>query len=346
MIRPSDVVEEMRRRRTRSSEPVRFYWVAVAEGSEPRDRDAFAAELRRLASEEAVCPVVLRVPGFRDPNAVMNDLTAVLEGCRTEILDPGLTARIQSNGLLDVVLVSRRAFDLAITSSPLPLPEWFPVSPGRVVTASVTDLTLRAAVPLSASETGAGEMCRLLFELDRALLARTRETLEARRRDVNSFLDQVRDTREDSLSFHELLAGCETTLASVQNPRDFRPSTAKNPTLVGHLWRIANTKPADGLVKVAESLARATRLESLSAGDHREALLAVLARPSRTFPSPEVRWVYNVIRSIQSACQLVTAAKHADEYGRYPAWLLRSLSLHLRESLDEAVGVFGQRQRR
>lgn len=339
MIRPRDVVEEMHRRRTRSSEPVRFYWVAVAEGSEPRDRDAFAAELRRLASDEAVCPVVLRVPGFRDPNAVMNDLTAVLEGCRTEIIDPRLTARIQSTGSLDVVLVSRRAFDLAITSSPLPLPEWFPVSPGRVVTASVTDLTLRAAVPLSASETGTGEMCRLLFEVDRALLARIRETLETQRRDANSFLDQV---REDSLPFHELLAGCETTLASVQNPRDFRPSTAKNPTLVGHLWRIANTKPADGLVKVAESLARATRLEGSSAGDHREALVAVLARPSRTFPSPEARWAYNVIRCIQGACQLVTAAKHADEYGRYPAWLLRSLSLDLRESLDEAVRVFSR----
>lgn len=340
MIRPRDVVEEMRRRRTRSSEPVRFYWAAVAEGSEPRDRGAFAAELGRLASEEAVCPVVLRVPGFRDPNAVMNDLTAVLEGCRTEILDPRLTARIQSTGSLDVVLVSRRAFDLAITSSPLPLPEWFPVSPGRVVTASVTDLTLRAAVPLS--ETGTGEICRLLFELDWALLARIKETLEARRRDVNSFLDQVRDPREDSQSFHELLAGCERTLASVQNPRDFRPSTAKNPTLVGHLWRVANTKPVDGLVKVAESLARATRLEGSSAGDHREALVAVLARPSRTFPSPEARWAYNVIRSIQGACQLVTAAKHADEYGRYPAWLLRSLSLDLRESLDEAVRVFSR----
>lgn len=109
----------------------------------------------------------------------MNDLVAVLEGCRAEILDPRLQRLVQSTGLLDVVLVSRRSFDLAITSSPLQLPEWFPVSPGRVVTASVTDLTLQATVPLSASETGAGEICRLLFELDRALLARIRGTLKA-----------------------------------------------------------------------------------------------------------------------------------------------------------------------
>ena len=275
----------------------------------------------------------------------MNDLVAVLEGCRAEILDPRLQRLVQSTGLLDVVLVSRRSFDLAITSSPLQLPEWFPVSPEAVVTASVTDLTLQATVPLSASETGAGEICRLLFELDRALLARIRGTLKAQRQDASSFLDQVK-AKEESLSFHELLADCEKTLVAVKNPRGFRPTTARNrnPTLVGRIWGIANTKPADGVVKVAESLARATRMEGPGVGDYRETLLAVLTRPSRAFPSPEARWAYNVIRSIQGACQLITAAAHADEYGRYPAWLLRSLSLDLRRSLDEAVEVFSQQR--
>lgn len=50
-----------------------------------------------------------------------------------------------------------------------------------------------------------------------------------------------------------------------------------------------------------------------------------------------------MIVAIQGACQLITAAALADDYGRYSAWLLRSLSMDLRRSLDQAVEIVGRR---
>ena len=50
-----------------------------------------------------------------------------------------------------------------------------------------------------------------------------------------------------------------------------------------------------------------------------------------------VRWAFCLIVTVRGACQLVTAAAHADEYSRFGAQLLQSTSHDLRSFLDEAV---------
>lgn len=343
MIRPDDVVDEIRRCRDHSKEPVHFHWIAVTEECEPSSREAFAAELRRLASGEPVCATILRQPGFTDPNAVMNDLADVLAEVQDDVCQPQLQRTVQTAGSLDVILLSRRRFKLSISSSPLQLPEWFPVVPGTIVNASVTDRTLRTGVSLSAPGLGTGELHRLLYELDCGLLAGVRAGLTADPPRVNALLDRLWERPAGSPTFSEIVDGVAQELASIKNPKDYRPSTVKSPTLVGQLWRVANAQSADRLVKVAESLAQAIHLQPAEAADYPETLLTVLARPTRRFPNVGTRWAYNVIVTVQSACQLVTAAAHADDYGQYSAWLLRSLSLDLRRSLDHAVEVVGVR---
>lgn len=335
MIQPTDLVHDMRSRRRRSAEPVRFYWVTVTRQTEPSGRGEFAAAMRGLTSEEAVCSVALRAERFTHPDTVMNDLADTLEEVKDEILAWPLRGLVEAAGSLDVVIVSRMSFELAVTTSPLYLPEWFPVSPGRLVDASVTDLTLRVAVPLS--QVGTGELCRLLFELDRALLKRIKAGMDANPRSTREFLDECRGTTKRTDSYGQLLIDIEEKLHIVKNPADYRPSTT-SPTLVNQIWRMANTRSANDLVKVAESLARAAPMVAVNPDDSPEALLTVLGGPnSQRFPSRESRRAYNVITSARGACRLITAAAHADEYGRYPAWLLRSLSLDLRRSIDEAV---------
>ena len=337
MIKPSDIVQEMRLGRGGSGEPLRFYWVTATHETEPSGRSAFVADMARLTSEEAVCSVSPRAKRFTHPDMIVDDLASTLEEIKSEILAPPLKGLVQATGSLDVVVVSRKRFELTVSTSPLHLPEWFPVSPGQLVDVSVTDLTMRAAVPLSEVDTG--ELCRLLFELDRALIIRFRAGLDAAPRLVGAFLDECRDRPAKAASYGELLTAVEEKLAVVKNPRYYRPSTARSPTLVGRIWRLADAKSANDLVRLAERLASAARLESASLGDSREALLTVLVRPSRKMPSMESRWAYNLIMGVRGACRLITAAAHADEYGRYPAWLLRSRSLDLRKSLDDAVRV-------
>lgn len=341
MLRPNDVVDEIRRCHERSEAPVRFHWIAVTEKCEPSSREAFAAEVVRLASDEPVCATVLRQPGFTDPNAIMNDLADVLAEVQDDVCQPQLQRTVQSAGSLDVILLTRRHFELAISSSPLQLPEWFPVVPGTIVNASVTDRTLRVAVSLSAPGLGTGELRRLLYELDCGLLAKIQTGLTNDHRQVK-LLELLWEGTGGSATPSKIVKDVGGKLKTVKNPRDYRPSTMKNPTLVGRLWHVANGKSAD-VVKVAESLARTIRPQAADTTDYPETLLAVLARPTRRFPSAEARWAYNVIVTVQSACQLVAAAAHADDYGQYSAWLLRSLSLDLRRSLDHAVEVVSVR---
>lgn len=322
---------------------MRFHWIAVTEECEPKSREAFAAQLRELSAGEPVCATVLRQRGFTDPNAIMNDLADVLTAVRDEICRPQIAQAVQAAGSLDVVLLARRRFELAVSSSPLDLPEWFPVSPGTTVSALVTDRTLQTAVSLSAPGVGSGELQHLLYRLDCTLLAKVRAGLNIDPQPVKSFLDQLWERTGGSPTFKQIVDDVEQKLASIKNPRDYRPSTGKNATLVGRLWREANNRSADGLVKLAKSLARTLQPQAADVTDYPETLLTVLARPTNRFPSTDVRWAYNVIVAVQGACQLVTAAAHADDYGRYSAWLLRSLSLDLRRSLDHAVEIVERR---
>ena len=345
MLRPNDVLDEVRRCRGRSDASVRFHWIAVTEECEPSSREAFAAELMRLASNEPVCATVLRQPGFTDPNAIMNDLAGVLTEVQDDVCQPQFQRAVRTARSLDVILLSRRHFELSISSSPLQLPEWFPMVPGTIVNAAVTDLTLRVAVSLSAPGLRTGELRRLLYDLDCELLAKVQTCLTVDDRRVKSLLELLWERPAGSSNFSEITDGVAHKLASIKNPRSYRPSRAKakERTLVGQLWRAANARSAYCLVDVAESLARAIRPQTAQATDYPETLLTVLARPPRPFPNVGTRWAYNVIVTVQSACQLVTAAAHADDYGQYSAWLLRSLSLDLRRSLDHAVEVVGVR---
>ena len=70
---------------------------------------------------------------------------------------------------------------------------------------------------------------------------------------------------------------------------------------------------------------------------HIESILAVLARPTNPISEPSVRCAFDMIVTVGAACQLSTAAAHADAYARYPVWLLGSLSRDLARALDQFI---------
>lgn len=126
-------------------------------------------------------------------------------------------------------------------------------------------------------------------------------------------------------------------LHKIQNPTGYRPS-AMSPTIVGRLWYKVNCTTPDNLVKTAKALAEALDLED-GGGYDDIPLISVLNRPSNPIQSSYERWSFCLIVALRGACQLVTAAAHADEYPKFPVPLLRSTSLDFRRFLDTAVGA-------
>ncbi len=331
MLEPGTIIEEIERSRQQEPRPLNVFWVWVSMG-----RDDIARELKRRRGMLALVPHVLRRGGFADPNSLMNDVSDVLDRAGEDIRTLSEVARERLG--VDLVIVSRKELSLADTSSPLVLPEWFPVKPGQTATVRIEDLTWSATVALSDEASGLDDLRRILYEVDGALLARLRAVRESDRRRTQSFFDLALERTAgggiDEKFIDDELERIAVTLETIQNPTGYRPSASKNPTVVGRLWSHANKTAPDGLLRMAKALAKA-----LDAGDigTNDSLVAVLNRPANRIDDAGVRWSLGLIVTLRSACQLATAAAHADDYPRFSAVLLRSTSENLRRFLDSAT---------
>lgn len=178
-------------------------------------------------------------------------------------------------------------------------------------------------------------MHRLLFEIDKTLLNRIQETINKYPRNVQSLWDYIR--RNDETNFFSAIENVRETLQCVVTPNSFRPSTVKKPTFVGRLWYAANKNSPDKLPKIAKALATSLRTNEINLANSGSSIFAVLSRPTNPISDIGILWSFNLIVSIRSACQLVTASAHADQYPFFSSNLLRMTSLDLRLFLDNAI---------
>ena len=322
MLDATTVVENVR---SRPREELRVFWVKV-----PRDRDGFRRKIAQLRARSPIVPWVLRKAALRHADSVMSDILDILNDAREDIL--AVESAATEAGGVDLLLLGRADLELADTSSPILLPDWFPVAPGQTPEVHIEDLTWSARVSLSDPKLALDDLRRLLHELDETL---TRSLLASRAADhrlTNSLWDQIGPRS----------SGIEDTLGEAQGrldaviPTAYRPSTRHGkPTVVGLLWGHANGTPPDTVSKTAKALVEALRIEAAEVG--RDAsLAAVLNRPSNPLDE-RVQWAFSLIVTVRCACQLVTAAAHADEYPRFGAELLQATSHDLRSFLDDAV---------
>ena len=326
MVKPDTVVEAIRESRAQDPRPLSVLWVSV-----PTGRDDFARDLKRMRGNLALVPHVLRTGGFVDPNAVMNDVSAVLDHARREVQALSEVARERQG--IDLVVISRKALSLADTSSPIVLPDWFPVRQGETATVRVDDLTWSASVVLSDEASELDDLRRILYDVDRALLNRLQESQRIGR-STQSLWDRMGLESTAGGDIDEELDRIGRKLDETRNPTGYRPSASKNPTVVGRLWAHANGTAPEKLPKAAEALANA--LGTWNAPEDLS-LAAVLNRPSNRIDDASMRWCLALIVTLRTACQLATAAAHADDYPRFSAVLLRATSRNLRQFLDRAV---------
>ena len=176
MLDPKTVVENLR---SRPPEPLRVFWVRV-----PRDRDDFKWVVMQLRDQSPIVPWVLRSRALQNPNSVMSDVFEILNDARNDIQavqDAATTA-----GGVDLVLLGRTDLMLADTSSPILLPDWFPVAAGYTPTVRIEDLTWSARLSLADPTLALDDLRRILHDLDHALTNRLQVSLETDHRLTSS----------------------------------------------------------------------------------------------------------------------------------------------------------------
>ena len=327
MVGVQEVASEIRRRRKQGA-ILSVFWVTVADG-----RDEFAQDLRRiLATLPVVCHVV-RTGGFGDPNAVMADVRNAMCECRHEI--ESIEETVCSTGCVDFVLVGRAEWQVADTSSPLELPEWFPIAGGSTVNVAMLDLTWSANLPL---DEGASldDVRRILYDVDLALVEALERVRKRDHKKIQPFWQHLALGNGGNEEIKEELRQVQGILHDVGNPTKYRPS-ARGSTLVERLWGHTNRTSPDSLPRTADALGSA--LGVMVDPTQNISFVGVLNRPSNRIDDVSVRWAYALLVTVRSACQLVTVAAHADRYPQFPSVLLKSHSLDIRRFLNAAVGV-------
>lgn len=332
LLEPGEVVEEIRRRP--SDDVLRVFWVQVWWQS----REDFAADLAAANDnpDRVLVPWTLRKPNlFMDANAVMFDVLEVLEDARAALAHPAASG-------IDLVLLTRRELAVVDASSPIELPNWYPVSRarGETVTTTVQELTWEVAISLGDEALLLEDVSRLLYDLDVALLARLGGALARSKRKVQS----VEALLFSGKGLDQDLARIEAALNQARASKErFRPSTrpGRDHSIVAKLWRVVNQTAPEGLVKYSSALAQALEPRH-AAGDGQPvaaSLVSVLSRTSNPIEDDADRWCFNLMVTVRSACQLLAAAAHAEEYPRFPVVLLKSVSQDLRRFLDNAVAT-------
>lgn len=324
----TDVASEVTRRLGAQESSVGIYWVAVG-GARAEYADRLNAEFR----SHAAMAIVVRGARFENPNCVFEDFVDLVRSERSAIEQHLGVARTAER--CAVVLVAHSELRVVQASSPVALPEWFPMSGGETVTGRIADLTWVVEAPLNTNDARVNELCRLLFQAEGDMLQRL-EAAGSDLRAVSSFFDRVKGESE---SFSDFLADAAAYRASIRNPDGYRPSVKEQRSLLARLLLLVQKDKPAGLTKSGKSLATALQLPDAIELAWHETLPAVLGRPSNPDASEAVRFTRGLLITLSASAQYVTAAAHADAYPAYPVPLIRATSHDLRRGLVTAAAV-------
>lgn len=320
-LAPDRVAEAVAGRLRHPSVPLSVFWLNVL-----TERNTYADHLRQAFSTEPVAVIVIRKPIFQNPNAIMADLSDTIAGAKAEC-QLGFDGK--STDRLGIVLLGRSSFSVPQISSPVVLPSWFPQLGGLLVSVIIEDLTWTADAPLDSTELFVDDLADALYRLDGVLVDRMLEVSKSSHQAPQQFLSLF--PRDGDGKPSEVLVRFGDALRKVKVPTAYRPSLRSKDSLTARLWEAGQQRNPEDAAP-AKGLARALGLDDT--GLVKPSLMTVLRRPGMAGSAKE-NIARNIVVSISSSCQLLTAAHHASEYDRFSLQLLQSVSLDLRRSLRE-----------
>lgn len=307
---------------------IRMFWVRYAEGS----RDEIAAQLWTWVGKEAVVPMVLRTASFKDANAVLADAMDLFVANRMHI-EP-LAA--DAPELMTFLILSKEEFRLVNASSPIELPDWFPVLPASSTFFSVNDLGQSAEIkPLNFPEARMDHVGEMLFQLESAICDKLKEIYANDAGRIALCVDALQPNTPKCIDAQDSLQLFSAHLAAAAgDPRAYRPNAAATSKfLAARILKLVLGHPPKQLATTAEELSR--NLHGSGAIALKPTFFAVMWRPANKMSVEATNW-HAILVAFFQAYQLMNAHAHAGEFPAYAVALQYANSLNLRQFLRDA----------
>lgn len=276
--------------------------------------------------------MILRTGGFKDADAVLADSMELFEVNRARI-EP-LSADIPER--MTFLILSKEDFRLVNASSPIVLPDWFPVQPTAETYFSVNDLGQMAEIkPLNYREARMDNIAEMLFELEYAICYKFSEIYATDAGRVALCVDALQPSGPKCVDAQNTLTLFTTHLAAAAgDPRAYRPNAAdRSKFLAARILKLVLGHPPKQLATAAEDLSQ--NLHGSGATALKPTFFAVMWRPANKMSVEATNW-HAILIAFFQAYQLMNAHAHAGEFPAYSIALQYANSLNLRQFLRDA----------
>lgn len=312
---------------------VAAYWL-----EEAASRSELVSQLATPLAGLPILTAAVQRGSFDDPNGIIDDLAKLINN-HSEWFGDGNRAAIIKEEKFSLVLVSKRALGIPQISSPVTLPDWFPLWPSRLLTVKIQSITDSVDISVGSPDVPVGHINASLYSLEAGLCARFLYVFQ-RTPEVSAKLRARLGGSKGPADLTGMAAESEAGRGSVA-PKDFRPGGgATSPYFVSYLFRQWWECSHSGLHALAVDIADALDVHTGSAIEAQYSLASLLTRtvkPKLSDTPPGVTFARNALVSLSHSIQLTNAAHHGGDYPNFPAVLTISYAQDLARSCQCAA---------
>lgn len=321
---PNRVIELIETVSWEVNSTLRLFWVRH-QGS----RTEFVNDIEQIRQanqgieNEVIVPLILRENLFLNSNALLSDAQKLFEINRDKFVgfDQSELTKVT------VLIIAKSDFRMTQCSSPIILPNWFPVMPGQETYFTIADLGRSAETELLACvEARIDHISELFFALEQAIVNKLDLMNRNNPQTLSKFFLTIGETSTD---FGSCIAMYIRHLNDVQDSRAYRPNAAGDSKfLSARFLRLAlNNSP-----KVIAQKAKDFSECFTSTNDIRlkPTLFALMFSPAAKMDIKIANW-HAIILAFYQGYQLMNGGAHCGEYPKYSIALQYANSINLRE---------------
>lgn len=338
MLSPSTIADSLRRFHQQQNDDIEALWIESA-GS----RQQLVTELQALIDDLPILVTTVGRDRFMDPNGIVDDLSlTVLEN--EAWFSPERRELVIRDQKFSIVLVSKRPLGVPQISSPVSLPDWFPLWPGRLLTANITSVFSSITISLASQDIPLTAINNALFALEQSLCNRLEAILRSAPSASEPLMSVVVSSASTPANLADLIASSRLGLQS-RTGDEFRPGGAADSGFIvsqlARIWRDCDPRDRQ---KLATHAAKALGLSEASAIDIQFSLTAFLTRGKEkllTVPD-HITFSRNLMVTVSDIVQFINGTHHADEFPQFPAVLTITFAKELANSCHKAARTINE----